>query len=76
MNANRFDIEIEVLQQKTSDLQARLNDMELQKPDSKLWVEKFTATLELLDCNPTKANSNKQFTGYFLEFQFRFCSTW
>ena len=41
MNASRFDIEIEVLQQKTSDLQARLNDVELYKPDSKFEVETF-----------------------------------
>ena len=44
MNASRFDIEIEVLQQKNSDLQARLNDVELQKPDSKFEVETFLET--------------------------------
>ena len=42
----RINVEVEVLQQKTSDLLSRLNDIEMNKPDKTILSSNFAPTTE------------------------------
>ena len=52
----RVNVEIEVLQQKTTDLLTRLNDIEMNKPDKTILSSSFTPTAE----NGTNGLNNAQ----------------